>query len=641
MRDVLDELLRWWQAGEPVGLATVTATWSSAPRQPGAAMAGRPGRHGRRQRLRRLRRRRGLRAVPRGAPSPARRRPSGTASPTTTRSRSACPAAAPSSCSSNASTGSRSRSCRCSPPRSATGRPVALLTGVEGPAGRHVVLTPDDRAGTLGGDRLDDAVTDDGRGLLAAGRTGLLHYGPDGRAPRLRPHRAGQRVRAARPDDRVRRDRPRRRGGPDRCVPGLPGDGLRRPAGVRDRAAVPRRRTRWWSTGRTATSRPSPRRAGWTAGPSSACSPTTRSSTCRCSRSRCGCRSGTSARWAPAVPTTTGSNGSARPTSPRRWPTAGLADRPGPGRPYAGGDGGQRGRRDRRAALGRHRDAGSPPPRERFTRDLRATRSRAAGVRYARQRLRFTRRSRVSKVRSWPHRSSPGHLADAARAGAAARRRAGPAGAVDQTRRPDRAGRRRQQGPQAAVHLRRGDRGRRHHADHHRRAAEQPRPAHRRRRRRLGLRCVLVLGRPGADDRPRQPDPRRAGRRRDRLGRGAAGGRGGRRRGESGGRDRTSSRSAAPRRRSIQGYVDCARELTEQLPDFDRVVVAVGSGGTMAGLVAELGPDRVLGFDSGAVAGSVHGGGRAARRGPGSACGSTADRSAPGTPRSPSRSARR
>src|SRR4029450_11669523 len=29
-------------AGEPVGLATVTATWSSAPRQPGAAMAGGP-----------------------------------------------------------------------------------------------------------------------------------------------------------------------------------------------------------------------------------------------------------------------------------------------------------------------------------------------------------------------------------------------------------------------------------------------------------------------------------------------------------------------------------------------------------------------------------------------------------------------
>jgi xanthine dehydrogenase accessory factor len=35
-------------------------------------------------------------------------------------------------------------------------------------------------AGTLGTARLDDAVTDDARGLLAAGRTATLHYGPDG-----------------------------------------------------------------------------------------------------------------------------------------------------------------------------------------------------------------------------------------------------------------------------------------------------------------------------------------------------------------------------------------------------------------------------------------------------------------------------
>lgn len=63
------------------------------------------------------------------------------------------------------------------------GRPVALLTCVDGPPerlGRHLVLTPDARHGSLDGDRLDDAATDDGRGLLAAGRTGLLHYGPDG-----------------------------------------------------------------------------------------------------------------------------------------------------------------------------------------------------------------------------------------------------------------------------------------------------------------------------------------------------------------------------------------------------------------------------------------------------------------------------
>jgi L-cysteate sulfo-lyase len=52
---------------------------------------------------------------------------------------------------------------------------------------------------------------------------------------------------------------------------------------------------------------------------------------------------------------------------------------------------------------------------------------------------------------------------------------------------------------------------------------------------------------------------------------------------------------------SAQGYVDCAREIESQLPAFDRVVVAVGSGGTMAGLVAALGPERVFGVDTGAV----------------------------------------
>jgi L-cysteate sulfo-lyase len=54
---------------------------------------------------------------------------------------------------------------------------------------------------------------------------------------------------------------------------------------------------------------------------------------------------------------------------------------------------------------------------------------------------------------------------------------------------------------------------------------------------------------------------------------------------------------------SIQGYVDCGRELRAQVPDIDgaEIVVAVGSGGTMAGLVRELGAERVIGVDSGAV----------------------------------------
>jgi len=38
MREVMDELDRWWCSGDPVGMATVVGTWRSAPRPAGAAM---------------------------------------------------------------------------------------------------------------------------------------------------------------------------------------------------------------------------------------------------------------------------------------------------------------------------------------------------------------------------------------------------------------------------------------------------------------------------------------------------------------------------------------------------------------------------------------------------------------------------
>ncbi|GAB3249525.1 XdhC family protein [Nocardioides dilutus] len=38
MRDVLSELMAWWDAGETVGVGTVVATFQSAPRPPGASM---------------------------------------------------------------------------------------------------------------------------------------------------------------------------------------------------------------------------------------------------------------------------------------------------------------------------------------------------------------------------------------------------------------------------------------------------------------------------------------------------------------------------------------------------------------------------------------------------------------------------
>jgi D-cysteine desulfhydrase len=50
-----------------------------------------------------------------------------------------------------------------------------------------------------------------------------------------------------------------------------------------------------------------------------------------------------------------------------------------------------------------------------------------------------------------------------------------------------------------------------------------------------------------------------------------------------------------------RGYVTCGLELLHQAPDLVTVVTALGSGGTMAGLVHALGAGRVLGVDCGAI----------------------------------------
>jgi xanthine dehydrogenase accessory factor len=63
-------------------------------------------------------------------------------------------------------------------------RPTAVATVIDHPdaswIGRRRVITPTSVDGSLGSARVDDAVADDARGLLAAGRTGVLTYGPDG-----------------------------------------------------------------------------------------------------------------------------------------------------------------------------------------------------------------------------------------------------------------------------------------------------------------------------------------------------------------------------------------------------------------------------------------------------------------------------
>jgi xanthine dehydrogenase accessory factor len=64
------------------------------------------------------------------------------------------------------------------------GRPVAVATLISGVGtdrvGRRLVVRPDEASGSLGSARLDDAVRDDAVGMLLQGRTGIVHYGPDG-----------------------------------------------------------------------------------------------------------------------------------------------------------------------------------------------------------------------------------------------------------------------------------------------------------------------------------------------------------------------------------------------------------------------------------------------------------------------------
>ena len=63
-------------------------------------------------------------------------------------------------------------------------RPVAVATVIAHPdpdrVGRRLIIGSDAAVGTLGSARADAAVTDDARGSLAAGRSEVLTYGPDG-----------------------------------------------------------------------------------------------------------------------------------------------------------------------------------------------------------------------------------------------------------------------------------------------------------------------------------------------------------------------------------------------------------------------------------------------------------------------------
>jgi len=186
MRDVLDDLERWWAQGAPVGMATVVATWKSAPRPAGAVMlVGADGD--------------AVGSISGGCVEGAvydlAQQVVDTRAPVLQRygvsdddafavgltcggildvfverfDREGFP-----------EFGEVAAAIRADVP-------VAVVTCIAivnddpaGRIGRRLVVFADRSEGTLGSDRLDAAVVDDVRGMLATGRTGTLHYGYDG-----------------------------------------------------------------------------------------------------------------------------------------------------------------------------------------------------------------------------------------------------------------------------------------------------------------------------------------------------------------------------------------------------------------------------------------------------------------------------
>lgn len=196
MRDVLDELDRRYRAGEPVGLGTVVATFSSAPRDPGAAMlvavdgavSGSVSGGCIEGAVYEL----AEQAIADGAPVLQRYGVSDESA-----------FAVGLTCGGIIDVFVERVDAESFPElrvvidavRAET--PVAIATITEHPdaamVGRHLLVfdeaPPTDSdtgigtgtgTGTLGSARIDSAVTDDARGQLDSGRSGTLHYGPDG-----------------------------------------------------------------------------------------------------------------------------------------------------------------------------------------------------------------------------------------------------------------------------------------------------------------------------------------------------------------------------------------------------------------------------------------------------------------------------
>ena len=180
MRDVLEDLDRWYAAGEPVAMATVVATWRSSPRPPGATMLVGPDGTA-------------VGSVSGGCVEGAVYELSREAIETGTTVLQRYGVSDDDAFEVGLTCGGiiellvERVDQATFPELEEVARaieahdPVAVVSCLEGPAfGRRLVVWPDRVSGSLGSARLDDAAIDDARGLLAAGRTDTLHYGPEG-----------------------------------------------------------------------------------------------------------------------------------------------------------------------------------------------------------------------------------------------------------------------------------------------------------------------------------------------------------------------------------------------------------------------------------------------------------------------------
>jgi xanthine dehydrogenase accessory factor len=182
LRDILDQITKWWDSGETFGLATVVNTFRSAPRDPGAALAVSGGGEV-------------VGSVSGGCVEGA----------VYELAREVCESGQPVLQTYGISDDtafdvgltcggiielfvepvSRERFPGLGDVAAAIRDevPVAVATVISGPGvlGARRIIQAGTATGTLGaGDRLDGAVDDDARGMLAQGLTGVRHYGEHG-----------------------------------------------------------------------------------------------------------------------------------------------------------------------------------------------------------------------------------------------------------------------------------------------------------------------------------------------------------------------------------------------------------------------------------------------------------------------------